>query len=771
MACMKLRLPSPEMWRSSRGRTRRPAAPRWGEKWQRVCLLLFCVIVVHHIASRCGMLATAARDSDVVLGAFHVPKHDDVGQGSVHAKPAFTPLPRLRGDGSPAVLMTVHGALEYVQGALQSLSKHTATSVQLYVADDCGNATETKMLGALLASTPLNSTHIVVGSTPQGYTKAINMALAAAMRAGHSVLVCMNSDVVVTRNWLAPLVSAIQLNPDIGMAGPTSNAATYQSLPLVTGADGKWARNPLAPGWTPAEMGELAFLASKHKLIDVPILNGFVMAIARNVIETIGYMDEDRFPQGYGEENDFAIRTSKAGFRKVVVPWSYVYHHKTKSFTAAERATFAKHANTQLATNYRAELTKAVQQLKHNEELRVLRAAFQYFIPKSLTTLVPGVNSVLFILNPMREQSFMLHGGWISLVQEALGLVRNGIHARIAVQMWTVPFFSAEFLEAQACGLFIGYQSKTEADIAHELLNMRVLYHMVIATHFKTVPIVLQICRQFPHIMKGYYVQDIETKFSSAGTNAAVDGYESMRDGFIFVKTAWLAQQLAATFNISAYTIPPTVDTRLFTPQEASVNPTKRLHLCAMVRVQTPRRKPGETLKILSSVVRSHGDDAVQATAFGSDPEAIHKFVQDNNLDASVLQGIELIGTQNRSTIASLLRTCSIFLDFSAWQAFGRSGLEAMASGCVPILPVNGGATQYAKHGHNAFLVNTTDFHNGVDIIDSVISGVHDIGAMRAAAIETAQDYTMDKSSAKTSLVFREYSYQWRSMHASVQVH
>lgn len=59
--------------------------------------------------------------------------------------------------------------------------------------------------------------------------------------------------------------------------------------------------------------------------------------------------------------------------------------------------------------------------------------------------------------------------------------------------------------------------------------------------------------------------------------------------------------------------------------------------------------------------------------------------------------------------VLQLNQYCEVFIDLSAWQAFGRAGIEAMASGVVPILPSLGGAPEYATHGTNAFLVDTSD--------------------------------------------------------------
>ena len=40
-------------------------------------------------------------------------------------------------------------------------------------------------------------------------------------------------------------------------------------------------------------------------------------------IERIGYFDEENFPTGYGEEDDFSLRAVDAGFMLAFVPNAY----------------------------------------------------------------------------------------------------------------------------------------------------------------------------------------------------------------------------------------------------------------------------------------------------------------------------------------------------------------------------------------------------------------------------------------------------------------
>lgn len=118
-----------------------------------------------------------------------------------------------------------------------------------------------------------------------------------------------------------------------------------------------------------------------------------------------------------------------------------------------------------------------------------------------------------------------------------------------------------------------------------------------------------------------------------------------------------------------------------------------------------------------------------------------------------VLRGLEAPGTAY----------FTIFHCLCAVQAFGRSGLEAMASGCVPILPESGGANEYAQNGVNAFLIDTSDVQNALSIVDGIMNKNFDLAAMRTAAIATAQKYSIEKSSAATAQIFRSFKQTWEA--------
>jgi glycosyltransferase involved in cell wall biosynthesis len=129
--------------------------------------------------------------------------------------------------------------------------------------------------------------------------------------------------------------------------------------------------------------------------------------------------------------------------------------------------------------------------------------------------------------------------------------------------------------------------------------------------------------------------------------------------------------------------------------------------------------------------------------------------------DALKAQGIKLpsrvtnIGRLKRTEVPDLLRNTDIFIDASDYQAFGRTGLEAMASGCVSVLPVFGGAHEYAVHEVNSFLV---DSRRDQAFVDAVLA-FNDMkpgyrSDMRREALATAARFSVTAAALSELAIF-----------------
>ena len=74
---------------------------------------------------------------------------------------------------------------------------------------------------------------------------------------------------------------------------------------------------------------------NRAEVIDVPTGHGFCLYFASECLDETGFLREDLFAQGYGEDNDFCMRARHLGWRHVAVPSVFVAHHGAGSFNAA----------------------------------------------------------------------------------------------------------------------------------------------------------------------------------------------------------------------------------------------------------------------------------------------------------------------------------------------------------------------------------------------------------------------------------------------------
>jgi GT2 family glycosyltransferase len=163
---------------------------------------------------------------------------------------------------------------------------------------------------------------LVVNETNRGFAASINRGV--ALHPERDVIL-LNSDTQVFGDWLDRLACVLRSAPSIGTATPLSNAATILSYPI-------WLRDnqlPLEIGY--AALDKLCAGVSESAL-NLPTGVGFCMAIKRACLKQIGPFDAARFGKGYGEENDFCLRASAAGWTNVAAPNVFVWHRGGASF-------------------------------------------------------------------------------------------------------------------------------------------------------------------------------------------------------------------------------------------------------------------------------------------------------------------------------------------------------------------------------------------------------------------------------------------------------
>lgn len=166
--------------------------------------------------------------------------------------------------------------------------------------------------------------HVLRNSENIGYTRSINIGVRWS---GDDDVVLLNSDTLVTTGWLDGLRHTAFSEDRIGTVTPMSDNAGAFSFPRMGVPNPKAAHvghEEWVHGITAATMNCAA--------VEVPTGSGFCMFIKRELFAEIGLFDQEAFPRGYGEENDFCLRAIANGWRNVITPRAYVFHARNASF-------------------------------------------------------------------------------------------------------------------------------------------------------------------------------------------------------------------------------------------------------------------------------------------------------------------------------------------------------------------------------------------------------------------------------------------------------
>jgi GT2 family glycosyltransferase/glycosyltransferase involved in cell wall biosynthesis len=219
------------------------------------------------------------------------------------------------------IIVTVFNAYECFSKCLYSLLMYTPPCVNIIIIND--GSTDERIGFFLSKLDSINNIFIVNNYFNIGYTKSINKALNYV---SDKHVIVLNSDSYVTPRWLEGLVRAANSDEYIGTVTPLSNNAGVFSAP-----------NYNEINLIPNDISEADFSVCFRRFSSsiypkVPTGNGFCMFIRHQCLKDVGYFDDQSFPYGYGEENDFCIRATYNGWKHVIDDCTYIFHDRSQSF-------------------------------------------------------------------------------------------------------------------------------------------------------------------------------------------------------------------------------------------------------------------------------------------------------------------------------------------------------------------------------------------------------------------------------------------------------
>lgn len=175
--------------------------------------------------------------------------------------------------------------------------------------------------------------HLQRNETNLGFVKSANRGM---KEADPSDVILLNSDTLPAGKWLEKLMTAAYQSDTVATVSPLSNSAGFFSVPKSNSV------NELSSHVDLENLAYLLEVAVKKLGVSTietsPVSGGFCQYIRREVLNSIGYFDEFLFFRGYGEETDFCMRASQAGFQHYIALDAFVYHSRGASFGLEKEA-------------------------------------------------------------------------------------------------------------------------------------------------------------------------------------------------------------------------------------------------------------------------------------------------------------------------------------------------------------------------------------------------------------------------------------------------
>lgn len=163
-----------------------------------------------------------------------------------------------------------------------------------------------------------------------GFVATVNRGM--KLHPGRDVIL-LNSDTVVPNgDWVSRLRRAAYAAENIATVTPFSNRATILSLPRNV------HDNDLPAGWSVDELDAVCARENAGVAVPIPTAIGFCMYIKRAALDEVGLFDEERWGRGYGEENDFCLKSAAMGWKHVAACDVFVEHHGSVSFRGEKEA-------------------------------------------------------------------------------------------------------------------------------------------------------------------------------------------------------------------------------------------------------------------------------------------------------------------------------------------------------------------------------------------------------------------------------------------------
>jgi GT2 family glycosyltransferase len=224
-----------------------------------------------------------------------------------------------------SICIVTYHARDFLRDSLRSIyAAVDSISFEIIVVD---NHSEDGTLDMLRKEFP--EVQLLINQQNTGYTRPNNQAIRVSQ--GRTILL-INPDTLVEPNTITELVSFLDIHPEVGIVGPKvlnrdgtlqkqcrrSEARPWDSICYFSGLSRLFPHDKRFAGYLMTYLDE-------DLTHEAEAVSGSCMLIRREVIDQVGYLDENFF--AYQEDTDYCRRTRLAGWKVYYNPSAQIIHY------------------------------------------------------------------------------------------------------------------------------------------------------------------------------------------------------------------------------------------------------------------------------------------------------------------------------------------------------------------------------------------------------------------------------------------------------------
>lgn len=660
------------------------------------------------------------------------------------------------------IVVPVYNAMYHARACLPSVFSHSTRPFHLYVVNDASKPYTGRELRKLLGKYDPSLWTLIENEQNMGYLRSCNRGIEAGR---NPYVICLNSDTIATPDYLERTAETFERQPMAGVLNPVSTWAN-------------WTRIPFPPGYNYLSLNEEVQRLGSNRVPEINNASGFYFAVRRELFDTLGLFDEV-YGMGYWEEADFCMKALEAGYRVVVDDNLYIYHHGWGSFQETGRNENMDRNGRIFMSRWESKFTPIKEDWKKNDPIAPLskklkednlwkkngllagRAISKRDAQRMIDSLKAPELDLAGLTRELRlDQTWqpgpdrrrivyilpavLLYGGIISVLQVVNQLILRGFDVNVATY---------GKVDESVYGLFPTYFRAYQFPDMASLVAEFPACDAVVATQWETVYAAVALKQRDPNLEMVYFVQDYEPDFYiPEHPNLA---FLAERTYWLvyhkIVKTQWLRRKLL-DFPGEIHRIPLGLNLDFFHDQGLD----RPQRIVSLARPSSLRRNFKMVQQVFSALHAARPALELALYGEGYDPDTlpfpVHSFGKLTEMQQ----------------VADALNTCTLLVDCSTFQGFGRPGLEAMACGTAAVLTHEGGITQYAKHEYNCLLIDPMDCNDIVRKILDLLDNPGRRARLIANGKKTADDYSLDNEGGRTAALFERLGAQptWSSSHA-----